>query len=77
MFKRKNGLDLEADWRWEGNDKEKGVKDYMQFLGYKMNTYGIVDFEVLIDYLSGKISGIVFFKSESRTEDTGLKVISI
>lgn len=72
------------DWTWRltgggrgVTKKEKGVKDYIQFLGYKMNTYGIVDFEVLIDYLSGKISGIVFLKSESRTEDTGLKVISI
>lgn len=49
--------------------KEKAAKEYIQFLGHNLSIYGTVDFEILIDHLSGKISGIVILKSESRAED--------
>lgn len=77
MLKRKNGLKAETDQMWEGSNKGEGSQRFYHFLAHNVSTYGIVDFEVVINCPSRKSAEIVALRSESGVEDTGLGAISI
>lgn len=48
--------------------ENKGSQILLQFLAHNLSTYGIADFEILIDDPSRKNSEIVTFRSESRAK---------